>query len=55
MARVVLGARADAVPVVDRDGRLSGLVTLWHLAGLVAGGGREWSPGGATGRPTGRG
>jgi len=35
VARTMLGAGADAVPVVDHDGRLSGLVTLWHLAGLA--------------------
>lgn len=38
VARVMVGARADAVPVVDRLGRLFGLVTLWHLAELAAGG-----------------
>lgn len=36
VARVMVGARTDAVPVVDRLGRLSGLVTLWHLAELAA-------------------
>jgi CBS domain-containing protein len=36
VARVMLGARVDAVPVVDRDGRLAGLVTLWHFAELAA-------------------
>ena len=35
VARTMLGAGADAVPVVDHDGRLAGLVTLWHLAGLA--------------------
>jgi len=55
VARVMLGARADAVPVADRDGRLAGLITLWHLAELAAGGGRGESPGGSTGRPTGEG
>ncbi|MBN1092875.1 CBS domain-containing protein [Blastococcus sp. TML/M2B] len=35
--RVMAGSRADAVPVVDRAGRLRGLVTLWHLAELAAG------------------
>ncbi len=36
VARVMVGARADAVPVVDHRGRLFGLVTLWHLAELAA-------------------
>jgi CBS domain-containing protein len=36
VARTMLGAGVDAVPVVDREGRLYGLVTLWHLAELVA-------------------
>lgn len=36
VARIMLGSRVDAVPVVDGDGRLLGLVTLWHFAGLVA-------------------
>lgn len=36
VARVMVGARADAVPVVDRQGRLFGLVTLWHFAELAA-------------------
>ena len=53
VARTMLGARADAVPVVDRDGRLSGLITLWHFAELAAGGGRGGSPRGSTARPTG--
>ena len=55
VARTMLGARADAVPVVDRDGRLAGLITLWHFAELAAGGGREGPPGGSTARPTGEG
>ena len=55
VARTMLGARADVVPVVDRDGRLSGLITLWHLAELAAGGGREGPPRGSTARPTGEG
>jgi CBS domain-containing protein len=38
VARVMLGARADAVPVVDIEGRLFGLVTLWHLAEIAAAG-----------------
>jgi CBS domain-containing protein len=36
VARTMLGAGVDAVPVVDRNGRLYGLVTLWHFADLVA-------------------
>ena len=36
VARTMLGARADAVPVVDRDGWLFGLITLWHFAELAA-------------------
>jgi CBS domain-containing protein len=32
IARTMLGAGADALPVVDRDGRLIGLITLWHFA-----------------------
>ncbi|SHN60763.1 CBS domain-containing protein [Geodermatophilus obscurus] len=55
VARTMLGARADAVPVVDRDGRLFGLVTLWHFADLAAGGGRQGPPGGSAARPTGEG
>jgi CBS domain-containing protein len=43
VARVMLSGRVDAVPVVDRNGRLSGLVTLWHFAEL------------ATAHPTGEG
>ena len=35
-ARVMVGSRADAVPVVDKAGRLYGLITLWHLAQLMA-------------------
>jgi CBS domain-containing protein len=36
VARTMLGAGVDAVPVVHRDGRLHGLVTLWHFAELAA-------------------
>jgi CBS domain-containing protein len=54
-ARTMLGARADAVPVVDREGRLFGLITLWHFAELAAGGGREEAPRAITARPTGEG
>ena len=54
VARTMLGARADAVPVIDRDGRLSGLITLWHFAELAAGG-RGGPPRGSTAQPTGEG
>ena len=50
VARAMLGARADAVPVVDREGRLFGLITLWHFAELATGGGREEPPTGSTAR-----
>jgi CBS domain-containing protein len=33
----MLGAREDALPVVDEDGRLLGLVTVWHCLELLAG------------------
>jgi CBS domain-containing protein len=36
VAQTMLGAGVDAVPVVDRNGRLYGLVTLWHFAELAA-------------------
>lgn len=36
VARVMVGARIDAVSVVDRAGRLFGLITLWHCAQLAA-------------------
>src|SRR4051794_178125 len=36
VARIMVGADVDAVPVVDRNGRLYGLVTLWHVAELAA-------------------
>ncbi|WP_137159261.1 CBS domain-containing protein [Blastococcus sp. CCUG 61487] len=36
VARVLVGAGTDAVPVVDRAGRLFGLITLWHFAELAA-------------------
>jgi CBS domain-containing protein len=54
-ARTMLGARADAVPVVDRDGWLFGLITLWHFAELAAEGGREEAPRAITARSTGEG
>ena len=37
VARAMLAARTDAVPVVDDDGRLVGLVTARHCVQLVAG------------------
>jgi CBS domain-containing protein len=43
-ARVLLGARTDAVPVVDEAGRLIGLVTLRHFARLAASGDRDRDP-----------
>ncbi|MGY1643226.1 HPP family protein [Geodermatophilus sp. SYSU D00703] len=55
VARTMLDARADAVPVVDEAGRLLGLVTLWHFAALAADGGRGEPPRRSTARPTGRG
>jgi CBS domain-containing protein len=36
VARAMLAARTDAVPVVDDDGRLVGLVTARHCTELVA-------------------
>ena len=36
VARAMLAARTDAVPVVDDDGRLVGLVTARHCVELVA-------------------
>jgi CBS domain-containing protein len=36
VARAMLTARTDAVPVVDDDGRLIGLVTARHCVDLVA-------------------
>jgi hypothetical protein len=37
VARAMLAARTDAVPVVDDDGRLVGLVTARQCVELVAG------------------
>jgi CBS-domain-containing membrane protein len=37
VAATMLGAREDALPVVDEDGRLLGLVTVWHCLELLAG------------------
>jgi CBS domain-containing protein len=39
VAATMLGAREDALPVVDEDGRLLGLVTVWHCLELLAGAG----------------
>lgn len=36
VAATMLGAREDALPVVDEDGRLIGLVTVWHCLELLA-------------------
>jgi len=35
-ARTMLGTRADALPVVDEDGRLAGLITARHCVELIA-------------------
>ncbi len=37
VAQAMLGAREDALPVVDEDGRLLALVTVWHCLELLAG------------------
>ena len=37
VAAIMLGAREDALPVVDDDGRLLGLVTAWQCLELLAG------------------
>jgi CBS domain-containing protein len=37
VAATMLGAREDALPVVDEDGRLLGLVTVWQCLELLAG------------------
>ena len=37
VAATMLSAREDALPVVDDDGRLLGLVTVWHCLELLAG------------------
>lgn len=36
VAATMLGAREDALPVVDADGRLLGLVTVWHCLEILA-------------------
>jgi CBS domain-containing protein len=33
----MVGAREDALPVVDEEGRLLGLVTVWQCLELLAG------------------
>ena len=37
VAAAMLGVREDALPVVDDDGRLLGLVTVWQCLELLAG------------------
>jgi len=37
VAAAMLGAGVDALPVVDEDGQLIGLVTVWHVLELLAG------------------
>ncbi len=37
VAATMLDAREDALPVVDEDGRLLGLVTVWHCLELLTG------------------
>jgi CBS domain-containing protein len=37
VAGTMLGTREDALPVVDEDGRLLGLITVWHCVELIAG------------------
>src|SRR4051794_12766077 len=37
VAATMLGANEDALPVVDDEGRLVGLVTVWHCLDLLAG------------------
>jgi CBS domain-containing protein len=36
VARTMLSSREDALPIVDEDGRLLGLVTVWQLLELIA-------------------
>lgn len=36
VARTMLDSRNNAVPVVDEDGRLLGLITVWHCIELLA-------------------
>jgi CBS domain-containing protein len=37
VAQIMLTSREDALPVVDKDGRLLGLITVWHCVELIAG------------------
>jgi CBS domain-containing protein len=37
VAATMLGAREDALPVVDEDGRLLGLITVWHCLEILTG------------------
>jgi CBS domain-containing protein len=53
VARTMLGARVDALPVVDRGGRLLGLITLWHLAQMIVDGRWGERPERTTAQPTG--
>jgi CBS domain-containing protein len=53
VARTMLGARADALPVVDRGGRLLGLITLWHVVQVAVESGWEEQPERTTAQPTG--
>lgn len=55
VARTMLAVRVDVIPVVDPDGRLFSLVTLWHFAEPATGGRHEELPRGSTAQPTGKG
>jgi CBS domain-containing protein len=45
VAQIMLSSREDALPVVDEDGRLLGLITVWQLVELIAGiRGRDQAP-----------
>jgi CBS domain-containing protein len=37
VAQIMLASREDALPVVDDEGRLLGLITVWHCVELIAG------------------
>jgi len=37
VAQTMLTSREDALPVTDEDGRLVGLITVWHCVELIAG------------------
>lgn len=41
VARTLLDSRTDAVPVVDENDRLLGLITVWHFVELIASAGGE--------------